>query len=100
MSRYPGRCGATLPHVGWACCTQHRCDARWGQRAQEMNIIGCYAQTELGHGSNVRGLQTVAEYDKSTQQFVLNTPSLLSIKWWPGTLGKVRCIDPACSSPV
>uniref|UniRef100_A0A6B2L0L2 Acyl-coenzyme A oxidase n=1 Tax=Arcella intermedia TaxID=1963864 RepID=A0A6B2L0L2_9EUKA len=51
-------------------------------------IIGCYAQTELGHGSNVRGLLTIAEFDKTTQEFVLNTPTLPSIKWWPGTLGK------------
>ena len=51
--------------------------------------MGCYAQTELGHGSNVRGLSTTAEYDKKTQEFVVNTPTLRSIKWWPGALGKV-----------
>lgn len=61
----------------------------WQRRAQTCKIIGCYAQTELGHGSNVRGLQTIAEFDKKNQQFVLNTPTLRSIKWWPGTLGKV-----------
>jgi len=61
----------------------------FGFPALQMQIVGCYAQTELGHGSNVRGLQTVAEYDKNTQQFVLNTPTLLSIKWWPGALAKV-----------
>jgi acyl-CoA oxidase len=32
-----------------------------------MKIIGCYAQTELGHGSNVRGLRTTAEFDKKSQ---------------------------------
>jgi acyl-CoA oxidase len=43
----------------------------------------------LGHGSNVRGLQTTATYDKNTQEFVVHTPTLQSIKWWPGTLGKI-----------
>jgi len=32
---------------------------------------------------------TTAEYDMSTDEFVLNTPNLQSIKWWPGCLGKV-----------
>ncbi|KAL1922943.1 uncharacterized protein VTP21DRAFT_9319 [Calcarisporiella thermophila] len=59
------------------------------QRAREMKIVGSYAQTELGHGSNVRGLMTTAVYDKSTQEFIVNTPTLRAIKWWPGTLGKV-----------
>eukprot|EP01083_Nonionella_stella_P291375 991488_1 len=58
-------------------------------RALQMKIVGVYAQTELGHGSNVRGLETTAHYDARAREFVLNTPTLTSIKWWPGTLGKV-----------
>ena len=61
----------------------------WGPSALMMKIVGCYAQTELGHGSNVRGLQTIATYDAQTQEFILSTPTLLAIKWWPGTLGRV-----------
>lgn len=61
----------------------------WGQKTLSFEICGSYAQTELGHGSNVRGLQTIAEFDKATDEFVLNTPTLQSIKWWPGCLGKV-----------
>jgi len=52
-------------------------------------MIGVYAQTELGHGSNVRGLNTTAHYDKATQEFVLHSPSLQAIKWWVSGLGKV-----------
>jgi len=62
---------------------------KWAPKAFTMKIVGAYAQTELGHGSNVRGLQTTAHFDKSTQEFVLNTPTLQSMKWWPGTLGKI-----------
>lgn len=51
-------------------------------------IIGTYAQTELGHGTFVRGLQTVAVYDETARQFVVHSPSLESTKWWPGGLGK------------
>ena len=39
----------------------------WLPRALNFKMVGSYAQTELGHGSNVRGLQTTAEYDKATQ---------------------------------
>jgi acyl-CoA oxidase len=61
----------------------------WVPKILNFEITGSYAQTELGHGSNVRGLQTIAEYDKNTEEFVLNTPTLQSIKWWPGCLGKI-----------
>lgn len=50
---------------------------------------GCYAQTELGHGSNVRGIETTAIYDKQTQEFILNSPTLTSTKWWPGGFGMI-----------
>lgn len=61
---------------------------KWLPEALEMKIIGSYAQTELGHGTFLRGLQTTATYDPKTQEFILNTPTLSSIKWWPGSLGK------------
>lgn len=61
----------------------------WYPLARNYKIIGCYAQTEILHGSNVRGLETTAIYDSSTQEFVLNTPHLGAMKWWPGGLGKL-----------
>lgn len=44
--------------------------------------------TELGHGSNVRGIQTTATYDKKTHEFVLNTPEYKAMKFWIGGAGK------------
>jgi hypothetical protein len=49
-----------------------------------IQVIGTYAQTELGHGTFVRGLETTATYDPDTQQFVIHSPTLSSTKWWPG----------------
>lgn len=50
-------------------------------------IIGAYAQTELGHGSNLQRLETTSTYDLSTQQFIINSPTISSTKWWIGGLG-------------
>lgn len=60
---------------------------KWVPDATHLRIHGCYAQTELGHGSNVAGLQTTATFDPQTDEFVLNTPSIEAYKFWPGELG-------------
>ena len=52
-----------------------------------LNIIGCYAQTELGHGSNVADLETTAILDLKTDEFIIDTPSVKATKVWPGGLG-------------
>uniref|UniRef100_A0A0G4HS83 Acyl-coenzyme A oxidase n=3 Tax=Chromera velia TaxID=505693 RepID=A0A0G4HS83_9ALVE len=66
----------------------------WLPLARDFRIFGTYAQTELGHGSNVPGIETTAEFDKKSDQWVLNTPMLTSTKWWPGGLAKscTHCI--------
>ena len=61
---------------------------KWLPLARSYGILGAYAQTELGHGSNVRGLETTATFDAQTDEFVIHTPSLTALKWWPGCLGK------------
>lgn len=61
---------------------------KWMRPSQELQIIGTYAQTEMGHGTHLRGLETTATYDPKTQEFILNSPTVTSIKWWPGGLGK------------
>ncbi|CAG9796947.1 unnamed protein product [Diatraea saccharalis] len=68
--------------------------AEWLPKAENMQIIGTYAQTELGHGSFIRGLETRATYDPKTEEFILNNATLSSFKWWPGGLGSTvnHCI--------
>ncbi|XP_053155314.1 peroxisomal acyl-coenzyme A oxidase 1 isoform X2 [Hemicordylus capensis] len=61
---------------------------KWLPLASRFQIIGTYAQTELGHGTHLRGLETTATYDPASQEFILNSPTVTSIKWWPGGLGK------------
>ena len=53
---------------------------KWLTLAYKMQIIGCYAQTELGHGSNVQGLETTATFDPQTDEFVIHSPTLTSCK--------------------
>lgn len=58
-------------------------------KAKKFDIIGCYAQTELGHGSNVRGLETTATWNPEDKTFTIHSPALTASKWWIGSLGKV-----------
>ncbi|UJR27411.1 hypothetical protein I4U23_008701 [Adineta vaga] len=55
---------------------------------RSFQIIGTYAQTELGHGSNLQRLETEAVFDSKTDTFLMNTPTLTATKFWPGALGR------------
>lgn len=63
--------------------------AHWMPLIESWKIIGAYAQTELGHGSNVRGLELEARWDPQTSEFILHSPTLTASKWWNGSLGRI-----------
>nr|KAF6473068.1 acyl-CoA oxidase 2 [Rousettus aegyptiacus] len=62
--------------------------AKWAPLCEKFQIIVTYVQTELGHGTYLRGLETEATYDADTQEFVIHSPTLTATKWWPGDLGR------------
>uniref|UniRef100_A0A672UVA5 Acyl-coenzyme A oxidase n=1 Tax=Strigops habroptila TaxID=2489341 RepID=A0A672UVA5_STRHB len=39
-------------------------------------------------GTYLQGLETTAVFDIATQEFILNTPKISAMKWWPGDMGR------------
>ncbi|OZJ06922.1 hypothetical protein BZG36_00152 [Bifiguratus adelaidae] len=72
--------------IGQGSDEQHK---KWLDDALNYRMLGCYAQTELGHGSNLSGLETTATLDKTTDEWIVNTPHASSGKYWIGSLGCV-----------
>lgn len=66
----------------------------WLPMCRDFRMTGCYAQTELGHGSNVRALETTASFLSEAEgggkdgSWKIHSPSLTSAKFWPGSLGR------------
>jgi acyl-CoA oxidase len=48
---------------------------RYVKRIIDCDLLGCFAMTETGHGSDVQSLETTATYDPGTQEFVVNSPT-------------------------
>ncbi|KAF2076657.1 hypothetical protein CYY_002027 [Polysphondylium violaceum] len=73
--------GGTVQYLGTARHQKYMADA------DRLDILGSFSMTEIGHGSNVRGLETTATYDKQTKEFVINSPTPSSQKFWIGGAG-------------
>lgn len=85
---------AFIPTLEYQASEEQR--AEWLPLARDHKIVGCYCQTEctlcmvytcltvgvVGHGSNVRGLETTATYLTESEEFELHSPTLTSTKWY------------------
>lgn len=53
-------------------------------KVASMELPGCFAMSEVGHGSNVMALETQARYDHATRELVIHTPAESARKEWIG----------------
>lgn len=60
----------------------------WLPRAGTLELPGCFAMSETGHGSNVADLRTSARFDPERGDFVLHTPDVLARKDWIGNAAR------------
>jgi hypothetical protein len=71
-------CGGTILSLG----TEKHWDVL--RRMDTLDLPGCFAMTELGHGSNVAGIETIATYDAAAGEFIIHTPNNEASKFWIG----------------
>ncbi len=64
-----GLFGSAVLHLGTA--EHHRA---WIPGIMNMDIPGCFAMTETGHGSDVASIATTAVYQPETDEFEIHTP--------------------------
>ncbi|AWB84391.1 acyl-CoA dehydrogenase family protein [Corynebacterium liangguodongii] len=61
---------------------------KFAQGAMDLSMLGCFAMTEMGHGSNVQHVETTATFDPETQEFIINSPTPSSKKAYIGNAAR------------
>lgn len=74
-----GLFAGAIQHLGNA--EQHD---KWLKPAVRGELLGAFAMTEIGHGSDVASIGTTATYDPSDETFVINTPFRAATKEYLG----------------
>jgi acyl-CoA oxidase len=64
-----GLCGGAINQLG-----TRRHHEQYLRGIATLELPGCFAMTETGHGSNVQHLETTATYDADSDVFIVNTP--------------------------
>ena len=78
-----GLFGGAVLHLG---TRKHH--ERYLHEIASLELPGCFAMTETGHGSNVQAVGTTATYDSDSQEFVISTPDEAARKDYIGNAAK------------
>jgi acyl-CoA oxidase len=62
--------------------------AEYLPRVISLDLPGCFAMTETGHGSDVQRLRTTATYDPATEEFEVHTPDEAARKDYIGNAAR------------
>ncbi|GLU47858.1 acyl-CoA dehydrogenase [Nocardiopsis ansamitocini] len=62
--------------------------AEYLPKVMSVEVPGCFAMTETGHGSDVQRLRTTATYDPDTDEFVVHTPDEAARKDYIGNAAR------------
>ncbi|NNV09159.1 acyl-CoA dehydrogenase, partial [Geobacillus sp. MMMUD3] len=62
--------------------------AQWLVPAQKGQLLGSFAMTEIGHGSDVAAIGTTATFDPETDEFVIDTPFTAATKEYIGNAAR------------
>jgi acyl-CoA oxidase len=74
-----GLFGGAIENLG-----TERHHAAYVQKIIDLDLLGCFAMTETGHGSDVQSIETTAIYDPATEEFVIDSPTPSSRKDYIG----------------
>ncbi|WP_158888639.1 acyl-CoA dehydrogenase [Amycolatopsis anabasis] len=61
---------------------------RYLRAIMDLDLPGCFAMTESGHGSDVQHLRTTATYDPDAREFVIDTPERMARKDYIGNVAR------------
>ena len=78
-----GLFGGAIMHLGNS--DQHE---KWLLPALDGELLGSFAMTEIGHGSDVAEVGTTATYDPASREFVIHTPFRAATKEYIGNAAR------------
>jgi acyl-CoA oxidase len=78
-----GLFGGAVHHLG----TRKHHEAYLAKIAS-LELVGCFAMSETGHGSNVQELETTATWDDEAKEFVVDTPTESARKDYIGSAAR------------
>ncbi len=78
-----GLFGGAILHLG-----TERHHTRYLNDLMELRLLGCFAMTETGHGSDVASVRTTATFDPETDEFVIHTPDTSARKEYIGNAAR------------